>query len=194
MNSFNKIKNIWSSQSLLEMADVPAALQDRIRRADKGIGRFHVNTIIVLVTTMILITVGYLLLFKLQSLVSVSGISIMNIALMVRVVFEWESYNRMRKLDWLRPLPDFCVKLEKYYNWRIKVHKLPTWLTFGSYVVGVIMLFVIFYDSLSKFWFWFFVIEFIVIVLILSYLIRRWIRKEMKLYQELIVDYRRINN
>ena len=189
MNSYDNIKQIWDNQQKTEMVDVPVSLKKKIAKADRVVNNSHISTIIVLSATIVFVSVGYWLLFKKHNLISILGIGTMDLALLIRIAFEWQSYKRLKQLDWLNTSSGFSAQITNYYQWRIKIHKYPTWLTAFSYVIGVALLFVEFHKYLPVFWFRFFVVEFIVILVVLFYFIRKWIRKELNSLNELIGNY-----
>ncbi|MCL3781332.1 hypothetical protein EMN47_13160 [Prolixibacteraceae bacterium JC049] len=192
MNNYNEIKDIWNQQGTSEMPDVPAQLQNKIAKFNQLVNNAHLITIAVLSLTLVFILVGYFLLFKQHNTISVLAISSMAIALIVRIGMEWGSYRKKQRLDVLSDTVLFANDLSKYYQWRMKMHGLPTWFTVILYVIGVGLLFTQFKIHLSGFWFKFFFIEFWVIALALFYFIRKWIKNELKALSELVETYQGI--
>lgn len=194
MNNYNDLKEIWNHQSNNTNSEIPQSLQNKINKADKVVNNAHVNTIIILALVMIFMTAGYLLLFRQSNLISVLGITAINLALLIRIFVEWISYQRLKTLDVMNETPQFAAQISGYYQWRSKIHGYPTWLTVSLYAIGVALLFTQFKIYLPTFWFNFFLIELGVIAVVLFYFIRKWIRKEMQSLNSLVEIYDGIAN
>jgi hypothetical protein len=189
MNNFKDLENIWNSQESDGEAKIPEQLMKRIKKSEKIVNNSHIYTIIILMATILMIGVGYLLIFKESDLISILGISAMILSLAIRIAIEFVSYKRVKELDVLKSSSDFAKELAEYYLWRRKIHGYPTYLTVLAYIAGVSLLFVKFKMYLSAFWFNFFLIELIIIAIVLFLFIRKKLRKEMKTLGEMVEIY-----
>ncbi len=189
MNNFKDIKSIYNRQDTSSLRNVPDQLKKKIKKADRTVNNSHVLNIIILSITFIVVACSDIFYFKSPSLLFEIGIITMLSALFIRIGFEILSYRRKKNLNVLNESEKFIKDLKKYYNWRMKIHKYPTYLTFMLYVFGVGFLFVEFHVWLSQFWFLFFLAEFVVIVIVLFFFIRKKIRKEISSLSDLIALY-----
>ncbi len=189
MNNFKDIQSIWDSQGNDDTNEIPESLRKKIKKANSVVNDSHVKNIIILSITAILVTVGYFLIIKQGTLITISGLAAMLSALIIRIGIEVVSLNRKKKLDVLATSKHLAKDLSDYYKWRKRIHKLPTLLTVSAYILGVGLLFIEFKVHLTPFWFNFFLIEFVVIMIILFFFIRKKIRQEVNSLTELIAMY-----
>lgn len=189
MNNFKEIQSIWDSQEKHIQSEVPVELYDRINKSNRVINNKHIKTIIVLLMVMIAIGVGFGYIIKLQTTLASIGLAVMEIVLLTRILIECYSYFRKRKLDVTEQTKILQRDLCNYYKWRKSIHGFKTLLLLVLYIIGVAMMFSEFKYSLSSFWFTFFVIEFIVLAIVLTYLIGKQVKKEIIELDELIEIY-----
>ncbi len=189
MNNFKDIQSIWDSQENDNTIEIPKTLRKKIKKANSVVNDSHAKTIIILAITAILVTVGYFLIIKQGSLITITGLVAMLLALIVRIGIEVMSLNRKKKLDVLATSKHLAKDLSNYYMWRKRIHKFPTLLTVSAYILGVGLLFIEFRVYLTSFWFNFFLMEFVVIALVLFFFIRKKIRQEVNSLAELIAMY-----
>ena len=189
MNNFKDIQSIWDSQENDDTKEIPKSLRKKIKKANSVVNDSHVKNIIILSITAILVTVGYFLIIKQGTLITITGLAAMLSALIIRIGIEVVSLNRKKKLDVLATSKHLAKDLSNYYKWRKKIHKFPTLLTVSAYILGVGLLFIEFKVHLTPFWFNFFLIEFVVIMIVLFFFIRKKIRQEVNSLSELIAMY-----
>jgi len=189
MNNFKDIQSIWDSQENDDTNEIPDSLRKKIKKANSIVNDSHAKNIIILSVTAVLITIGYFLIIKQGTFITISGLIAMISSLLIRIGIEILSLNRKRKLDVLATSKHLAKDLSIYYEWRKRIHKFPTLLTVLTYIFGVGLLFIEFKTHLTPFWFNFFLIEFIIIAIILFVFIRKKIRKEVNSLTELIALY-----
>ena len=189
MNNFKDIQSIWDSQENDDTNEIPESLRKKIKKANSVVNDSHVKNIIILSLTAILIIIGYSLIIKQGTVITITGLVAMLLALFIRIGIEIVSLNRKKKLDVLATSKHLASELSVYYEWRKKIHKFPTLLTVSAYILGVGLLFIEFKTHLTTFWFNFFLIEFIVIAVVLFFFIRKKIRQEVNSLTELVALY-----
>ncbi|RKE00285.1 hypothetical protein [Marinifilum flexuosum] len=189
MNNFKDIKSIYDNQKSPEPTKVPKELKKRIKKADRLVNNSHIKNIIILSITALAIVGIDLFYFTTTSVLFEVGIITMIMALAIRITIELFSYRRKKNLNILCQSDQFISDLKAFYQWRKKIHKYPTYLTFSLYVIGVGLLFIEFYKYLSAFWFNFFLVEFVVIIVVLIFFIRKKIKKEINTLNEMIELY-----
>nr|WP_320117668.1 hypothetical protein [uncultured Marinifilum sp.] len=190
MNNFKDIKSIYDGQKSSNPTEVPQELMKRINKANKLVNNSHIKNIIILVITALAIVGIDKFYFTSTSLLFEIGIIAMLVALIVRISIEMYSYRKKKELNVLRKSDQFIADLKTFYQWRKKIHKYPTVLTFSLYVIGVGLVFIEFNKYLSAFWFNFFLVEFVIIMLVLIIFIRNKIKKEIKSLNEMIELYK----
>lgn len=190
MNNFKDIKSIYDSQDPKGAGEIPQELKSRIKKADKLVSSSHIKNIIILSITLLAIVGIDIFYFTSTSLLFEIGIITMIAALSARNIIEIFSYRRKKNLNVLNKSNQFISDLRSFYQWRKKIHRYPTYLTFSLYVIGVGLLFVEFQKYLPQFWFNFFLLEFVVIIVVLIIFIRKKIRKEIQSLNEMIELYK----
>lgn len=190
MNNFKDIKSIYDKQKLLEPTEVPKELKRRIKKADRLVNNSHIKNIIILSITLLAIVGIDQFYFTTTSTLFEIGIVTMIMALAIRITIEMFSYRRKKSLNVLLQSDHFISDLKAFYQWRKKIHKYPTYLTFSLYVIGVGLLFIEFFKYLSPFWFNFFLVEFVIIIVVLIFFIRKKIKKEINTLNEMIELYK----
>jgi len=189
MNNFKDIQSIWDSQENDDTNEIPESLRKKIKKSNRVVNNSHTKTIIILSITAILLIIGYFLIIKQGTLITIAGLAAMLSALIIRIGIEVVSLSRKKKLDVLATSRHLAKDLSDYYKWRKKIHKFPTILTVSAYILGVGLLFIEFKVYLTPLWFNFFLIEFVVIMIILFFFIRKKIRQEVNSLTELVALY-----
>lgn len=189
MNNFKNIQELWKKHKSEDQIEVPEALLQKIKRSSNFVNSSHMKSILVLSATCLLISTGYYLIIGKGNLFTQMGIFLMVSALLVRIVIEWKSLQRIKALDFLSTSTQFAKELAVYYQWRARLHKYPTLLIVLVYCIGVAILFVQFYHYLPRFWFHFFLIELVIMAIVLFFFIRKKIRKEMAELFQLVELY-----
>jgi hypothetical protein len=118
MNNFKDIQSIWDSQENEDTNEIPESLRKKIKKANSVVNGSHAKNIIILSVTAILITIGYFLIIKQGTVITITGLVAMLSGLIIRIGIEVVSLNRKKKLDVLATSKHLANDLSDYYKWR----------------------------------------------------------------------------
>lgn len=146
METFDELTRVWQGQK------TPGAFADpeKIRRdADTQVRKVrqgHWATILILFITVSILV----LLLSIQNDSRLAlGLGLMVSALSIRVVLEYASVRRIGKLQRDQPLTTCRDEMERYYHWRVRLHRVYTPVLYAGYCVGFILMLPSFLQTMS---------------------------------------------
>ncbi|AOW21045.1 hypothetical protein [Urechidicola croceus] len=182
MELFENLKNDWQNQS----TQIPKnkgikAISNKIKAIKN---KQRITNIVLLAAIAVLIFFFFYVSAYTQSKAT-WGLILMITPLLVRVIIELLSINKLNKLNKGIDFSSFKTKLEHYYKLRKQVHFVLTPIVFVLYIIGFIMLLPNFKEALSKGFYNYIIVSSVVILLILSIFIIKEIKKELLFLKEL---------
>src|ERR1035437_3963563 len=175
----------WKSQSVPERKtdakDFMSMANSRVRFSATQ----HRITIGVLVTTLLLL-LFFLMKSGFSSLLFHIGIGLMMIALVLRIAFELYSYRLLKRNNAVAETLIYLHQIAGYFRQRKRIHQPFTIVTVALYATGVILLLPDFHRMLPYSFFIYILISFAVCLVILVFLIRKKVQKELAGFKEII--------
>ena len=150
MTDFNDIQQLWDQQDL--SARAPLHPQEIIRLAERNtraVKAKHRWTIGILLMTVLFLIVYFVTYTDFTINRFFAGLSLMIIALVVRLAVEWVSYTNFQRIDIRSDLKTYSERVAKFYTGRKKIHFIVTPLMVLTYIIGFILLLPIFRQIFS---------------------------------------------
>jgi len=177
MNDFNDIQALWQQQSTTPDKNVEQIIKMAQQQKSQSI-RKHVSGIIVLsVTLLILVLIWTITPFA--NPVSY-GLSIMISSLMLRILLEGYSYNRIKRIDIAEVSEVYQQKIKAFFSFRKYLVSLVTAITLLAYIGGFILMVPTFKQTLPNWFYWYIIVFLIIGIPLSAYLLFRQARKEIK--------------
>lgn len=184
MEDFDKMIAGWKNQPVPKAkntVEIITLARDRLKDSRKK----HLITSAVLSITL-LIVVAYAIAVEGESLLFFVGIGLMIVSLLIRILIEWYSSVRLRKLNVDAITNNYLIQLKGFYKRRRKIQGLVTVTLFGAYVVGFLLLIPLFRQTMSFGFFIYIVVSGPVILAVIAFFIWRKIREELRSLEEAI--------
>ncbi|KAB8151366.1 hypothetical protein EZY14_018690 [Kordia sp. TARA_039_SRF] len=178
---FKDIQNTWQQQS--EQHNIPdfTPTQQKLKKIRKG---QRITQLILSITGIVLISFFfYISAYKFSG--TLLGMSLLISVIVIRVWIEIRSQQKLRKMNVLLSLEDFKTQLISYYEQRKKLAftTIPVLLLVYNIGVGIMMYY--FYQYLSRGFFYYITISYVVSFVILFYFIRKQVLNELKTLKNL---------
>lgn len=184
MEDFDNMISGWKNQSL----PTPKNSTEIIRFAKERLNdsrKKHFATLIVLGITLIVIA-SYAFYTKAQDLLFISGIGLMIVSLLVRIIIEWNSSENLKKINVAEITSDYLQQLTQFYLRRKRIHGWVTVAMFGIYLVGFMLLLPLFFQAMSQNFFIYILLSGLITFSVLIYFISQKTREELKQLNEAI--------
>ena len=190
MNSeFSDLQNAWQAQIKernVHGSNFQQLVAEIENKNKKGVS-FHYWTVLILSLTIVGLVLFFYFLAPVQELLSRVGVGFMTIGLALRVVIEIGSAMKAVRINTL----DTALKSTKatldFYKFRRKVHGALTTIIFGLYSIGFFMIspeFSLYFEL------WQMIlmdVSFVIIMAVIYVQMRKGIRNEMKMLEDVIV-------
>ncbi|EDP96999.1 hypothetical protein U8527_01620 [Kordia algicida OT-1] len=178
---FKDIQNIWQQQSgETTLPDFEPAKQN-LRQLRK---KQQISKIILAITGIVLIAFFfYISAYKYSG--PLLGMSLLIGVVLVRVYIEIKSQQQLKKISVLLSLEDFKAQLINYYQKRknLAFRTIPILLII--YNIGILIMMYYFYQYLSRGFFYYIVISYLVSFAVLFYFIRKQVLNELSILKNL---------
>lgn len=185
MKDFESLQNVWEEQLDPEKQTTATDLIKKAKAHTKTIKRKHFWTIAVLLVTLFII-VAYFIWINFYGLNFFTiGLGLMMGMLLIRIVLEFISIRKFKKIAIGTSFEDYSQLVVKYYHWRKKIHYVFTPVIYFSYFIGFALILPILKDNLSKDFYNYVLISGIVIFIGLALFIYKQIKRELDLIKYL---------
>jgi hypothetical protein len=181
MRTFDDIQSIWNQQSETKSSPSGDSIILKAEKQIKKIKRNHYWTIgIISFTAMILIY--YYIWTGAYRLNALSiGLTIMILMLLFRIVLEWISVKKFRKIPRSLSLLEYGKQTKSFYEWRKKVHLVLTPIIYFSYTIGFTSLLPVFKENFSYGFFMYCVVSGYGFLITFGYFVIKQIKRELNL-------------
>ncbi|WP_298515490.1 hypothetical protein [uncultured Kordia sp.] len=182
---FKDIQNTWQQQSA--QSTLPPDFKPAQQKLQKLRKEQRITQLILSVTGIVLIGFFfYISAYKYNG--TLLGMSLLIGVIVVRVWIEIQSRQKLRKINVLLSLEDFKAQLISYYKKRktLAFRTIPALLII--YNIGVIIMMYYFYQYLSRGFFYYVLISYIVSFIVLFYFIRKQVLEELFILKTLQED------
>ena len=186
METFDDLQNLWNKQS--DSKDIKnISASDIIQKAEGQIRKLkitHIANIMVLSLTMGVL-VWYFLWVSAHKIGMTLGLSLMIGSLVVRVLIEWISSQKLKKVKLHQTVNEFSRQMDVFYTWRKKVHVIFTPIIYITYVIGFIILLPIFKKYLSSGFYLYVLISGITFLSVFAFFLFRFLKKELQMLSKM---------
>lgn len=181
---FKDIQNTWQQQSETTALPDFKPAQQKLKQLRK---KQRISQLILGITGIILIAFFfYISAYKYNG--TLLGMSLLISVIVIRVFIEIKSQQQLKKINILLTLEDFKAQLITYYKKRktLAFKIIPLLLIIYNIGVGIMMYY--FYQYLSRGFFYYIVISYLVSFIILFYFIRKEVLNELSILKTLQED------
>ncbi|AXT18543.1 hypothetical protein D7030_07150 [Flavobacteriaceae bacterium AU392] len=182
MTAFKDLKSQWDSQPKIE---VPKNGLKQIIEKVVFVKNKQRITNIVLGTTIVVLCIFFFYITAYNNTLVSIALLLMIGALIIRICVERFSIKLLKQLDITIDSTMFRHKMIDYYKKRVKIHYILTPILILMYIIGFILLLPFFKEALSIGFYNYIKISGLIILIILSFFIRKQILKELLVLKEL---------
>ena len=176
MDNFENIRSQWSSRDL--PSSPPSGSQMAMQKAKLLKKKQFIGQLVLSLTVIILVAFFFYISAYNSGIVSL-GLGLMIGSLVVRIVVEFISQSRLRKLSVMQEVSKYRSALISYYTTRKWIHYLLTPLLFILYFIGFALLLPIFKLYLSPGFYTYVLYSSIFLFLFFSVFIGVQVKKEL---------------
>lgn len=187
-NEFEDLQNLWKKETIQIKENSPNSNKSIALIADKkkSSTNFHYGNILILSLVVVLLASFFIFLAPMQEVLSRVGIALMIGGLLIRIVVEFLSVLKAKKINMTDSALQTTRESINFYKFRKKIHGPFTIVVLALYSIGFYMLSPEFskYFSTTKM-----ILmdgSYIIIAAVLIYFIRKGIVKEMDTLSEII--------
>lgn len=185
-DKFDQLKNAWQeakqSQPSANSEDMLATIKNNHRLSRSS----HLGNVLVLTATLLGLIAFFYYLAPMEDTLSRTGIALMLGGLLLRILIELVSHSKSSQLDYGLESNRSVKQAEDFYSYRQKIHGPVTIIIVCLYTVGFYALSPEFSRYLSATWLWIFNLSYIPIGVVLFFVIRKGIVREMNSLRQLI--------
>ncbi|MFN5168822.1 MAG: hypothetical protein ACK5DD_04305 [Cyclobacteriaceae bacterium] len=183
METFDELQTIWSKQPNSIVNTSAAELMERGKAHIKKVRTGHWGTITI-ISVLIIVLIGYFVGMKSYRMNGLTtGLTLMIVVMIVRVVLEWMSVNRFRSIKAENSLTEFSAGMQGYYAWRKRIHTVFIPIIYILYVIGFTLLLPAFKENLSRGMYLYCMISGYGFLTLFALFMVRILKKEMKLLE-----------
>lgn len=180
MSEFKDIATVWKNQSAIVTSN-PEELMKKAKQIKKTIKREYIWTQVILFITVVVLIFFFVTVSAYNFNQSLLGATLMVFAMLTRIILEYCSQIKLKKLDSTLTLKKYADKAALFYNRRKKVHFIYTPIVLISYAAGFILLLPYFEKALSKGFYTYIWISAIVLLFVFSFFIYKQAQKELSI-------------
>ncbi|TYB69496.1 hypothetical protein ES677_13595 [Bizionia gelidisalsuginis] len=161
-------------------------LYKKIKIKEKENVFFYYSTIIILLVTLIVISIFFYYVAPVKEMLSRIGAGLMILGLVFRIVIEIRSIHKAKQINILETTLKTADNAIKFHQFRKTIHQVIAPIIIGLYTIGFYMITPEF-SLYMKFWNVVLIdISYVVIGLILFFIIRKGVKKEMQKLTDIV--------
>jgi hypothetical protein len=181
MEKFDVLQDIWNQQTV---QNTPVLSEEIIAKATvqtKKMATIHLSTMLILgVTLLCLIEFSLSLNFQDISLPFL-GILLMILSLFSRIILEFISLKRFKKVDILSDFDSYTMEITRFYAFRKTIQFIVTPLSIGCYLIGFLLLLPAFKQTISHGFYLYILISGSLFLIFITWIIIRQVKQELSI-------------
>ncbi|HYF66531.1 MAG TPA: hypothetical protein VD884_00280 [Ohtaekwangia sp.] len=181
METFNDLQSIWNQQPGV---NTTTTASDLIKKSEEEVKRLKMGQFITIsiLSTLTIVLIGYFIWVGAHQLNELTiGLGVMISVILIRILIEWISVNKLKAIKADSTMIVFGHKMEKFYLWRRRIHVFIVPVIYLSYTFGFIVLLPSFQANLSYGMYLYVLISGFVSLVVLAFFIARQIKKETRI-------------
>ena len=178
---FKDIQNTWQQQSGKTTVPDFKPAQQKLKKI--RIGQRITQLILGITGIVLIVFFFYISAYKYNG--TLLGMSLLISVIVIRVFIEIKSQQQLKKINRLLSLEDFKAQLITYYEKRKKLAFTIIPLLLVIYNIGVGIMMYYFYQYLSRGFFYYVLISYLVSFVVLFYFIRKQVLNELSILKNL---------
>ncbi|WP_196891243.1 hypothetical protein [Aureivirga marina] len=188
ISEFEKIQNNWNQNK--EEIEFPVlnfdALKEKIKKKEKENFLFYYSTIMILFITLVVISSFFYFVAPVKEIISRIGVGLMLGGLLFRIVIEIISIYKAKRINTIESTLQAAENSLSFYKFRQLIHRVIAPIVVFLYTIGFFMISPEFSKYLG-FWNVVFIdVFYVVIGIILFFVIRKGIQKEVQKLKDIL--------
>lgn len=181
MKTFEELQSIWDQQTDSSLKPAAADIIKKAAAHTKKIRQNHFWTKVILSITSAILIFYYIWTSAYKHTLFGLGLSIMITMLIVRILLEWVSAEKLKNLKTDVSLIEYSKLAYQFYQWRKKIHYILTPLIYLTYIAGFTFLLPVFKENFSNGFYLYIVLSGYGFLLIFGFFMIKMIKNEMQL-------------
>lgn len=189
MNDYIKqFQDSWNENKKRHQMDSPQiqSISSQMEKIAKENSHFYYNTLIILTITWTALIFFFSFVAPVNSTIGRTGVALMLISLMARIVAEIYSIRIEKKIVFLETTLSSLKSMIQFHQYRKWIHHILSPIIIVIYSVGFYLLTPEFLRSLPNLLVWGFDLIYVIIALILFFTLKKEVNKEIKHLQKVI--------
>jgi hypothetical protein len=181
MEKFEALQDIWNQQT---GQNAPVLSDEIIAKATaqtKKMATIHLSTMLILGVTLLCL-IGFFLKLNLQDIsLAFVGILLMILSLCSRIILEFMSLKRFKKVDILSDFDAYTQEITRFYAFRKTVQFFVTPLSILCYCIGFAMILPAFKQTISHDFYLYILISGSLFLMFITWIIIRQVKQELSI-------------
>jgi hypothetical protein len=181
MEKFEALQDIWNQQKVQNTPILPADIIAKATVQTKKMATIHLSTMLILGVTLLCLF-GFFLSLNFQDLsLPFVGISLMILSLFSRIILEFISFKRFKKVDILSDFDSYTQEITRFYAFRKTIQFIVTPLSIGCYLIGFLLLLPAFKQTISHGFYLYILISGSLFLIFITLIIIRQVKQELSI-------------
>jgi hypothetical protein len=181
MEKFEALQDIWNQQKVQNTPILPADIIAKATVQTKKMATIHLSTMLILGVTLLCLIVFFFKL-NLQAIgLPFLGILLMILSLFSRIILEFMSLKRFKKVDILSDFDSYTQETTRFYAFRKTIQFIVTPLSIGCYLIGFLLLLPAFKQTISHGFYLYILISGSLFLIFITWIIIRQIKQELSI-------------
>ncbi len=192
MTNFDQLQALWNQQP--GPGEPPAAeiILAKAQQSHRQMRATHRGTLLILTLTVLLLTVYFWFYGTLTTPPGWRGSGLMLVSLLLRIGVEYGSYRLFGRINPTTNVRTCLARTRSFHRIRKGIQWVVTPLSLGSYVGGFVLLLPYVRAGVSEGFYAYILASGVVCLIVISVIIYRQIRQEMRLSEHLTESYARL--
>jgi hypothetical protein len=181
METFDALQDIWNQQTGQNTPVLPDEIIAKATVQTKKMATIHLSTMLILGVTLLCL-IGYFFKINFQELgLPFLGILLMILSLFSRIILEFISFKRFKKVDILSDFDSYTQEIMRFYAFRKTIQFIATPLSICGYLVGFLLLLPAFKQTLSPNFYLYILISGALFFVFITWIIIRQVKQELSI-------------
>jgi hypothetical protein len=179
MEKFEALQDIWNQQTVQNTPVLSDEIIAKATAQTKKMATIHLSTILILGVTLLCL-IGFFFKLNLQAIgLPFLGILLMILSLFSRIILEFMSLKRFKKVDILSDFDAYTQEITRFYAFRKSIQFIVTPLSIGCYLIGFLLLLPFFKQGVSNSFFLYILISGSLFFVFITWIIIRQMKQEL---------------
>jgi hypothetical protein len=181
MEKFDVLQDIWNQQTVQNTPVLPDDIIAKATVQTKKMATIHLSTMLILGVTLLCL-IGFSLSLNFQDIsLPFVGVLMMILSLFSRIILEFISLKRFKKVDILSDLDSYTMEINRFYAFRKTIQFIITPLSIFCYCIGFALILPAFKQAISLNFYLYILISGSLFLMFITWIIIRQIKQELSI-------------